>query len=275
MFLGRENEFRQVYEVVSSNFALRNAEQKSSHTFVFVPGGPGIGKTRFAHELPTLLRNFHSDESPPELVAALQNPVYILVDFNIGLQYLPLLDSVYHPTVCMGVRLLRAFFGGNLDLGMMCSNIGAHIKDISTPDVLSAIIAEERMSRGPDAPLCIFIHIDEYQLYIARTQEEEKVSLAAARYRYKDLLKQIGGFMLHDGMLKWDRNTFIVPVCSGISEIDTTFLPTEYGKDVVRLPPLSRDDAMSMANEKYSADPGWPAIKTSDFFQVALSDTGT
>jgi hypothetical protein len=274
-FLGRDTEFRQVFDLVAANFAHRNSEHKNSHIFVLVPGGPGIGKTRFSHELQYRLRKFVYPGSDPALVAALQNPIYLLIDFNNGMQYVDLFDPKQTASVRMGARLFKAYFGGEKPFAAILSMAGNSLFAMEPNLILQRIIVEERKSRGADFPICIIVHVDEFQLYITRTSQAENVSLDEARNKYKDMLKQIGAFMMHNSMFEWDRNAFILPVCSGISEIDTTFLPTEYGKDVVRLPPLSRDEAMIMANEKYTADPSWPATKAQNYFQVALSDTGT
>lgn len=271
-FLGRNEELRQVLHIALSNYSQRLSGSKSAHTFVLVPGAPGIGKTRFAHELQFRLKHDVQSGMDPSFVAALQNPLYLLIDFNNGMQFQEALDLHYSPTVCIGVRLLRAYFGGKLEL--LVRALAADLGSITTDAVLSRIIAEERKSKGPNATICLIIHIDEFQILIEQ-YEQHGFDLRLARSKYKELLKEIGRFMMRVDLSDFDPNAFILPVCSGISLADTVFLSTEYGQHIVRLPPLTHEEAMKMAAERYAADPAWPATAELNAFQVALSDTGT
>jgi hypothetical protein len=50
-FYGREDQLCQAAQSVVNNYANRYDSDHKSHTFLLVPGGSGIGKTRFGDEL--------------------------------------------------------------------------------------------------------------------------------------------------------------------------------------------------------------------------------
>ena len=273
-FLGRAEAFQQMMDYAHSNFSHRDSSAKSQKTFVLVPGGPGVGKTRFAFELQHSLPSLpHPD---PSFHAALQDPLYLSIDLNNGMQFNQLLDAHPLPDVRIGFRLAMAYFGGKMTLASISLSARDSFDTFDCASVLIKIITRERARRGAGATFCIIIHIDEYQIYIEKVASSLNYSLEKAREFFKDMLRSIGVFLVNSASNSGSvKNVFLLPVCTGTSANDVTFLPTEYHRVSIRLPPLSSDQAMQMAEERYHLQAAWARVKTSNHFVVALNDTGT
>lgn len=113
-FLGRTEAMQQMMACAHASYSHRASEDKSQKTFVLVPGGPGVGKTRFAFELQHALPSLpHPD---PSFRAALQDPLYLSIDLNNGMQFNQLLDASPLSGIRIGFRLAMSYFGGSAKL---------------------------------------------------------------------------------------------------------------------------------------------------------------
>lgn len=268
--------------VVISNYAGRTSSQHNSHTFILIPGGSGIGKTRLGFELTRLPRDVvearpgYADLSQVEqkrLLRALESPLYISLDFNNGEAFSRPVDTC-ESSIRLGVRVAaRCLLGWTLK---EISRFPLKFLAFTTRKVFHRLL-QTRLSRLPrDAVLAVVVHIDEYQSYIDSMKVSLNLTFEEARRRFKELLSEIGWLMREAGRI-WnlDGRFFFVPVCSGTSAIDVHFLRTEYPQHIVHLSPLSREDAMEMCAGRYSLDPLWSKVSHQNHFLVALGDTGT
>lgn len=236
---------------------------------MLIPGGPGIGKTRFAHELQFPCR------IPPNMSAefksAFSKPLYIYLDLNNGLQYEYLFDSKYDASIRLGVRLASHYFASSTPFVQFLKLSDDSLNQFEFYSVLRYVVQQERLSRDANEVIPIILHIDEYQLYIDAASTTGELGQKKARCFFKEMLHHIGIFMISSQY--HDLNVCLLPICTGTSSYDVTFLPTEYNRTLIKLPPLSAEHAQAMAQEHYAEN--WSRISTSNAFQVALSDTGS
>ena len=91
-------------QVVKSNFANRGKTDHNMHTFIVVPGGSGIGKSRFGYEIWNRIANSGRDggifKDCPPIVAK-----YVSIDFNNGERYNTTFDKYVTPDLSLGVRM--------------------------------------------------------------------------------------------------------------------------------------------------------------------------
>eukprot|EP01128_Nolandella_sp_AFSM9_P010454 TRINITY_DN722_c0_g1_i2.p1 TRINITY_DN722_c0_g1~~TRINITY_DN722_c0_g1_i2.p1 ORF type:complete len:586 (+),score=123.54 TRINITY_DN722_c0_g1_i2:414-2171(+) len=252
---------------MASNLRNRRSNMKSDHCFLVVPGGPGIGKTRFAHELQFRFPATIVDDTSK---STFSKPLYLYIDLNNGLQYDYLFDSKYDASTRLGVRLASHYFASETRFLTFVKRSADSIELLDFPNILRAIVQHERRSRHPDEMIPIILHIDEYQLYIDSVHNEGGLTKELSRRYFKDMLRQIGIFMIssHHHAL----NICLLPVCTGTSPFDITFLPTEYHGAMIQLPPLSREHAEHIARDSLGSD--WEKYKHDTSFQIALHDTG-
>lgn len=252
---------------MASNLRNRRSNMKSDHCFLVVPGGPGIGKTRFAHELQ------FSARVPPTIdtfKSTFSNPLYLYIDLNNGLQYDYLFDSKYDASTRLGVRLASHYFASETSFPEFVSTVSTSMNLLRFEKVLHHVVQHERRSRHTDEVIPIILHIDEYQLYIDSVGKQEHLTAELSRDYFKDMLRQIGMFMIDSQ--HHPLNICLLPVCTGTSPFDINFLPTEYRDAMIQLPPLSRDHAEYIARDSLGND--WDDYKKDAAFQIALRDTG-
>ena len=282
-FHGRSDVLSGLADVAISNFVGRTSSQHDSHTFILVPGGSGIGKTRLGFELTRLpldvvqAQQGYADLPQVEqqrLTSALQSPLYIFLDLNNGNAFCKPIDT-HEASVRLGARVASRCLIGS-DLSTVSEIDPSLISAFSTPAVFRRLIDAKLAELDPESVLAIVIHIDEYQFYIDKASRKLKLSLADARDHFKELLDKIG-WLMREAWENWNLSGrfFFIPVCTGTSAIDVHYLRTEYRQHVVRLSPLSREDALQMCAGRYDSDPLWPQVSLQNHFLVALGDTGT
>ncbi|GET01548.1 hypothetical protein GLOIN_2v1805244 [Rhizophagus clarus] len=175
-FYDRDQALNSMLKVARSNFKGRKSPDHKDHTFILIPGGIGIGKTRMGWESQCLSSITTSSYDTPEFIEALKDPCYISIDLNNGNKYIRGFDDRANESVRIGARVAVAS-------GLVSENL---------PDLLntnlfhfSDVICEilKRRSKKVEA---IIIHLDEYQLYINDFQKHKQQSWIDSR----DFLKE-------------------------------------------------------------------------------------
>ncbi|KAF9346083.1 hypothetical protein BGX26_002439 [Mortierella sp. AD094] len=176
-FYDRESYFRKIIPHIAGNYNSRGLLDHKSHTTFLVPGGSGIGKSRAGYELQHLIT--HADQlgidfniRPAELDAfreALQNPCYLYVNLNNGCAYDHDIDERHKDgDVRMGVRLAVAAGLSGKTLAKMTTY---RLELFTVADVIQEIL-KRRFSTSGRTLEDLIIHIDEYQQYVWKAQEE-------------------------------------------------------------------------------------------------------
>ncbi|RUS14452.1 hypothetical protein BC937DRAFT_93803, partial [Endogone sp. FLAS-F59071] len=267
-FYDRENFVKDLISVAVSNYQARGDPSQQKHTMVLIPGGPGIGKSRAGWESQRLV--FHADKfkinidditegqsSNSEVIFtkdeiepfldALRNPCYISIDFSNECSYDWHLDEKYDASVRIGIRIAIAS-GLVKNLAELLDNYP--LKEFTANNVMQKIL-EHRFQASKRTLEAIIIHMDEYQIYIDSLQKHGNREWSLARDLFKDMLKQIGGFMRKDVLNDPEKQYFVIPICTGTSAIDVHFLPTEYRHEMVAIKPLDLDAARHMFLDKF------------------------
>ena len=107
--LEREGVMKDIARHALDNFHNRTQTDQRNHTFVIVAGGSGIGKTRVGFEAGRagVLVSHLAPGADERLVASLQNPCYIYINFNNGERFDPSVD--FRPEdQRLGIRLATA-----------------------------------------------------------------------------------------------------------------------------------------------------------------------
>ena len=266
-FCQRDTATATACDAAYKNYVSRYLGQKHMQHFVFVPGGSGIGKTRFGYELQFKL----SSRLPVEALhakAAFENPLYIYIELNNAMGFRSHLDAKYPDSIRIGARIAYSYTAGDIDFNQFLDRVD--VCPLHVVPVLHAIVEMERKKRKSLAPFCVIIHIDEYQAY-AKIADEKKLEETGGVTFFKNMLKQIGNYMLSPAK---DREVFLLPICTGTSRLRLNFEPTEYPCKVIKLTPLTRDDALAMLDEIYSGDSSWKQIRSAHSFEIVLADTG-
>ncbi|GES82061.1 hypothetical protein GLOIN_2v1805244 [Rhizophagus clarus] len=241
-FYDRDQALNSMLKVARSNFKGRKSPDHKDHTFILIPGGIGIGKTRMGWESQCLSSITTSSYDTPEFIEALKDPCYISIDLNNGNKYIRGFDDRANESVRIGARVAVAS-------GLVSENL---------PDLLntnlfhfSDVICEilKRRSKKVEA---IIIHLDEYQLYINDFQKHKQQSWIDSRDFFKGMLREIGSVMRGYKMAsEYNGKYFIIPIITGTSAIDVHFLPTEHTRIMLNLRPLNYESAKSMFLDMY------------------------
>ncbi|GES77802.1 hypothetical protein GLOIN_2v1805244 [Rhizophagus clarus] len=241
-FYDRDQALNSMLKVARSNFKGRKSPDHKDHTFILIPGGIGIGKTRMGWESQCLSSITTSSYDTPEFIEALKDPCYISIDLNNGNNYIRDFDDRANESVRIGARVAVAS-------GLVSENL---------PDLLntnlfhfSDVICEilKRRSKKVEA---IIIHLDEYQLYINDFQKHKQQSWIDSRDFFKGMLREIGSVMRgYKIASEYNGKYFIIPIITGTSAIDVHFLPMEHTRIMLNLRPLNYESAKSMFLDMY------------------------
>jgi len=246
----RAASFREVKARAVTNWEVAGDGTANTHTFVVVPGAPGIGKSCFGYEVPNFLRKTMTQ-------FVVKN---ILIDFNNGQRFVTDFDETHIPTVRLGVRLASAgLVAKNFSQMLAC---GEHVYTaFSTERVLEAFLNE---TEEDDKPVALVLHFDEFQIYVDHHSK--------GRTGLDDMLRVLGDFMAkkHPGV---NREFFILPVLTGTAAKDVHFLNTDrYTQVTLLLEPLDRHSAMQMVEQAFPDQAR--RLFNQPSFLIALGDTG-
>ena len=205
--------------------------------------------------------------------------VYIYIDFGNGQQFEKAFywhDNQPVPAgVRLGVRLAsRGLFGSSI--ASLLSTGWDVCMQLQTKLVLSQIVHEalKRRQQGATPPtnppsrgekernnneldplktplVCIIIHFDEYQLYVADATHPHKADLVQGQAYFKEMVKTVLKFMKSVSQTQLGGEFFVLPVCTGTSACDVSFLPTEPSRQTVSLTPLAAALVDKIALEKH------------------------
>lgn len=249
------------------NFLNREQDDHKNHRFVLIAGASGIGKTRIGFESSRALATHVVDgdikaDELTQLQLSLEQPVYIYINFNNGEQFSRSVDANREADVRLGIRLASA---GILKTSMehvVTECKGLHL--LSAGDVMSKIV-ENALSDGK-AFATIIVHLDEFPFYIDAMGSNGKA-------QFKLMLNVLGKFMRQGGSSH--RGKFcILPILTGTSARDVTFLASDYGRELVFLDVLSHESALSMFKDKFGAGEDSAIVSQQSHFCVALADAG-
>ncbi|RIB18477.1 hypothetical protein C2G38_2036856 [Gigaspora rosea] len=248
-FYDREQALKLILDVAYTNYSGRNSPDHKDHQFIQIPGGIGIGKTRMGWESQYMFSSMKTDECQADFVAALKDPLYILVDLNNGSRYIKEFDEVAVSSARIGARV--AIASGLVSESLSKLSKMNNVNLFCLPNVIYEIL-KRRFKTNQHSVEAIIIHLDEYQLYINDVQKYKQISWVEARNDFKSLLREIGSIMRNrDSHHEFDGKYFIIPICTGTSAIDIHFLPTEYTNRIVELKPLNYNSAKLMFLDKY------------------------
>ena len=282
-FRDREEQLIVIADSLVRNFKNRSCGQAPLFDMVLVPGGFCFGKSRLGFEtqrIPQAIfeasNEFGSlpNEEKGRLLEAMANPVYIYIDFGNGQQFEKALD--WHDdrpvpaAVRLGVRLACRGLCG-VDLPSLLTYGWEACLELATVRVLSQIVrealAKREASQGdggsgerevdqatPKPIVCVIIHLDEFQLYIQRAAYLQGRDMNEGRIYFKDMLKTILDFMKSVSQSQLGGEFFVLPLCTGTSACDVTFLPTESNRKTVSLTPLTSASVDEIAVEFYGQE---------------------
>ncbi|KAJ3428897.1 hypothetical protein M0812_24233 [Anaeramoeba flamelloides] len=240
-FVDREEELETMFDILEKNFNERGYEkEKRAHNFILIPGGAGLGKTRLGDEFlpfcqkkcskesilflqqdqnkkPQQNRNQTNERVQLMYRAILNNSQSLYMDLSNGSKFNPEIDLKYQPEKKKKNKKIQ----------------------------------DEKNNTKPNSfiPLIFIFHIDEFQLYIdqmtkylikeMKNKNQQQISFEnkqdcyqESKSNFKELLKAIGHIMTHF------EEICIVPICTGTSEFDISFLSTEYSRNLINLKPL-------------------------------------
>ena len=267
----REGALKDLASHASANFSNRTQTDHKNHIFFLVTGGSGIGKSRLGYEAgrPGALAPHLPAGADARLVASLQNPCYIHINFNDDEKFDHRVDR-RPASQRLGIRLATAgLLHKSLDTFVTaCPNLSV----VTVASVLTNLIKqrlEEDDGEGKDNKSVVFIvvHLDEFQFYI---DAAAKAGLADPRGFFKEVLNVLGQFM-REGASDRDLHGrfFILPIVTGTSAIDVHFLPAEYSGKAAWLAPLGEEATMEMCTAALGED----CVSAVDF-RVARDDCG-
>jgi hypothetical protein len=203
------------------------------------------------------------------MIQALDDPIYIFIDFNNGERFRKQFDLETDSSVRVGLRVACKYF--HLSFKEVIASAYAYAFELSC--VLELIIRDRLSKRTADTPVLIFIHLDEYQVYITASHTRGQKPISDSRIHFKEMLQEIGTFMRTPPSDL--RGKFaLVPVCTGTSAFDITFLPSDYAREMISLPPLTKELALCIVRDAYQESDQWPEASKKSHFLVVLSDTG-
>ena len=246
-----------------SNFDNRTQTDHKQHLFLLVAGGSGIGKSRLGYEAgrPDVLLSHLPAGADTRLRASLRNPCYVHINFNNGEKFDVRVDG-RPESQRLGIRLATAgLLHTSFDTFVTkCPNLSV----ITVASVLTELV-QRRLREQENMMVCIVVHLDEFQFYIDAAR---KASKKDPRQCFKDMLNVLGQFM-REGATDIRGRFFILPIVTGTSAIDISFLPTEYSGKTVCLAPLSEQATETMC----TAVLGAKQISAEEF-RVARADCG-
>ncbi|EGG21880.1 hypothetical protein DFA_01766 [Cavenderia fasciculata] len=265
-FVDRDSFYRHATNVCLNNYNNRNlnpsTEKKAqNHRFILIPGGVGIGKTRAGKEIADIPEDILWDISQDkEFVSAMRDPIHCYINLNCGGQCFGDLDHEVKE-LRIGARIV-------LCQDSECETLFALKKKYNGYDGLDFdTVIKSLLANNPSKLTAIIIHIDEYQFYIDRAMEVNGMDFKAARSFFKEMLRVIGGHML--------ANTsdfhFIIPICTGTSDNDVHYAPTENSVPVFNLVPLDREKCDDVINFYLTNN---KELIGAPYFKIAIQDTG-
>jgi hypothetical protein len=202
------------------------------------------------------------------------NVLTLYIDLNNGLQYDPEID-LKSADVRLGARLAANALGWALG-----ELVHVPQEQLLVAKVLSAILRghlERRTSSAP--PLLLVVHVDEWQLYMQKVVEKQKVDVSEVVGDIKSMFSALNSFAFNPP--EDLRGMFVLlPILSGTPVLGGVQLSlTERMKRINGpLPPLSDGEALELAVELFGkAGFGEAAVRSmlaSVAARVGLSDTG-
>ena len=264
-------------QVVKFNFKNRGKTDHNMHTFVVVPGGSGIGKSRFGYEIGNQIANSGGaggifNDCP--IVTK-----YVGIDFNNGERFDAKFDMSAAANLRLGVRLAAQ--------GLMHKSFEEIVQGPSpiysafkARSVLERIVADAlNAPENDEAVVCIVLHLDEFQAYVDAFPKS--VDGFAGHDYLNDILRQVGDLM-RTGLksTEYHKRFFLVPVLTGTAENDIRIVKTDkYKLYTVMLDNLQKVSALNMYDDKFiiNADQHKErskGVRSSNHFRVALTDTG-
>ncbi|KAF9979887.1 hypothetical protein BGZ65_005864 [Modicella reniformis] len=269
-FYDRAKFFETIIPDIIDNYHSRGLLEHKSHTTFLLPGGSGIGKSRAAFELQRLVS--HAEELKIDLEigtdtfrTALQNSCYLYVNLKNECDYVDDIDEHHGADVRLGTRLTVAAGLGSLALDGMRK----YPLDLFTAENVIQEILARRINTSGRTLEAIIIHIDEYQAYIRKAQNEGERTWEQACEHFKEMLMAIGNVMSISRCK--GKEFFIIPICTGLSTIN---MESYYAFQMIMLSRLSHDSAIRMFCDKYEKSNLCIAVQEQHHFRIALSDTG-
>lgn len=259
----RTDHLEAIERVCKSNYAQRRELDHKSHGFVVIPGGSGIGKTRLGYEASRIQQQRCVSK-------------YLFINFRSGERFDKDFDgagSTYPEGVQLGVRLLCVYLGVSFERVIHLEDIRSYLKALNVPEVLSFIADRTEksllMTLGSEVVVRLIIHIDEFQAYIRHVQDSIKELDGGYGARQFDTqLMSIGSWMSSGH----SKRMFVVPIMSGLSDVDITMELSKYPVTSIHPTPLSEDSALELLREACPHDSAeW--LKQEPF-RVAFGDTG-
>eukprot|EP01124_Arcella_intermedia_P017327 TRINITY_DN24098_c0_g1_i1.p1 TRINITY_DN24098_c0_g1~~TRINITY_DN24098_c0_g1_i1.p1 ORF type:complete len:663 (-),score=113.87 TRINITY_DN24098_c0_g1_i1:70-1773(-) len=194
----------------------------------------------------------------------------IFIDFNGGGDRI-VKEWDNNPNLSMGVRLLSR---GIFDLPFASLQeylLPEEINLCTTNNVLEEIA---RIYSKPDStPVCILIHIDEFQIAHLRCLE-----LGLEKGYVKQMLYTLGDYRFQ--LFSKQHNLFIIPLLTGTSREGADFAITQYLTHPIYILPLTPDEAIEIlfiefTNPNSGCCPEWlRKLFHSPEFRVLLFDIG-
>ena len=248
-----------------------------------IPGGFCFGKSRLGFEtqrIPQAIFEASSEfgslptEEKSRLLEAMADPIYIYIDFGNGQQFEKALDwhddQAVLAAVRLGVRLACRGLCG-VSLPSLLTYGWEACLELDTVRVLSQIVREALAKRGvtqgdggggdrevnqarTKPPVCVIIHLDEFQLYIQRAAHVQGGDMNEGREYFKDMVRTILDFMKNVSPSQLGGECFVLPLCTGTLACDITFLPTESNRKTVSMAPLTAASVDAMAVEYYGQE---------------------
>ena len=274
-FHDRDNQLsRVVTEVIAVNFAQRGTD--NPHSFAMVPGGSGIGETRFGWEVAQLMSKSHfAGKVGENLECGDIVTEYVYIDFKNSECFTENFDSTEANSVRLGGRLAAKALLSKPFKGLAAKHPSCtFLRKCTAHQVLREIVARALKKVTEKQIVQLVLHMDEFQFFVDSFETPEK-----GRKALKDMLIQIRAFMAH-GMPKTNSKPrfFIVPVLTGTAPYDLSFLTT-HRINLVTIPllPLTEESSLSMFSaaytDKYTSEL-IAEIASQDHFLILLADTG-
>ena len=277
-FHDRENQMKEMMErVVEHNFRNRGRTDNKNHRFAVVPGGSGIGKSRFGFEVSNSINDISGKRVSTGFGTVKWPPIvtkYVFIDFCNGQEF----DSDFDTSSWAGLRLgVRLAAQGLLNkrFADIIHRPRSKYVAFDTRAVLERIVINALESKDAETVVAVVLHLDEFQFYVDKTDREG----------LKSMLREVGQFM-REGLnhTKYHKRFFIVPVLTGTSANDVSFrLMEKYQELLIHLPPLTMGSGFKMYDDKFLDGLSKEANKererlllarSQNHFHVALADTG-
>ncbi|GBB92486.1 hypothetical protein RclHR1_20100003 [Rhizophagus clarus] len=205
-----EPAMRKVNVTVKSH--IENIISKSGYWCLVSGGGPGIGKTRFGHDLFYYVKE--NLEKPKEWSSI--HFEYLYIDFGNGIQ-LDELDYRYPTTVIFGLRIAYAFFiEKKYDMKfeefrslarVHCHNLDVHF---NVDNVIKSCRKSLKLSVGEQ--FFLYLHIDEFQLI---DTWDKKDNTSPPKELFKSMISSLSRYIVPTSFSMTISDTFVLPFLSG------------------------------------------------------------